>query len=203
MPTVFLNGQPLTGSEAATWGALLDVVDARTAPTGEIVAGVRFDGVDEPGFREEAVLVRCLGSDTIVEIETQTPQALLGGVLEEASSSLGAIEQACRDLAGGFRGIDVEGPARGLGQLAESLMNLVTLVSAAAEAAHVKLDELSVDGQPVAPTIKAIDTALEPLLEASRERDWVTVADILEHDLAPALPRLAPVIAALHEAIAS
>jgi len=188
MPSVLLNGQPVTGTTATTWGALLELVDARVAPTGEIVATVRFDGVDEPGFREEAVIVRQLASDTIVEIETESPQSLLARTLDEGAASLPEIEQAARELAAGFRGANVEGPARGLGQLAESLMNLLALVGATASAASVALDDLRVDGESVSPTLLALDTALAPLL------------DILEYDVAPAIPRLQGVLFALRTA---
>ena len=104
MANVIVNGTPHTGATAGLWGDLLDVVDREVASSGKIVAAVRFDGVDEPGFREPAVLIRPLDTDLIVEVDTEAPAALLGRMLDEGTASLPALEASARDLANGFRG---------------------------------------------------------------------------------------------------
>ena len=97
MATVLLNGTAFAPvSPAPSWGPLLDAVDRHVAPTGEIVATVRFDGVDEPGFRDDAVLGLILGNELIVEIETLHPDDLLGNVLDEASRSLPTVAMSAR-----------------------------------------------------------------------------------------------------------
>jgi hypothetical protein len=197
MSHVILNGAPYTAAEAACWGDLLDAIDRETAASGAIVGAVRFDGVDEPGFREPAVLVRALETDLIVEIETETPGALLERILDEGASSLPALEQSARLLADGFRGRDTAAASRDLVQLAESLMNLVALVAASAAAVDVRIEALALEGQPVGPVLSDLDAALGPLLEAHAASDFITVADVLEYDVAPAIPRLGDVIEAL------
>jgi hypothetical protein len=200
MPTVLVNGSAFAPeADAGSWGPLLDAVDRHVAPTGEIVAAVRFDGVDEPGFREEAILVRPLTSDLIVEIDTLTPAVLLDGVLDEGRASLPMLERAARELAQGFRGPRVETASHGLGQFAESLMNLLSLVVAAAQAAGNGLDTIQGAQGPVLPVVAALDGALQPLLEANGARDWITVADILEYDVAPLLSRFEGIFDALRQ----
>jgi hypothetical protein len=202
MSHVILNGAPYGGIEhAASWGDLLDAIDRDTAATGAIVGTVRFDGVDEPGFREPAILIRPLESDLIVEVETEAPAALLGRILDEGVESLPALEQSARALADAFRGPDVMQASRGLVQLAESLINLVTLIAASTAAAGARLDALTLDGQPVGAFLTALDTAIGPLLEAHAASDYITVADALEYDVAPAIPQLRDVIEALREAV--
>jgi hypothetical protein len=196
--TVLLNGTafvPVTPSPS--WGPLLAAVDRHVEPSGEIVAAVRFDGVDEPGFRDAAVLGLVLGSEVIVEIETLHPAALLGEVLDEASRSLPAVATSACELASVLRGTDVERAARSLGQLAESIANLVQLVVAAASARGVSLDTLQTRDGPAMPLLRALDAQLVPLLEAQRASDWITVADVLEYDIAPLMPRFDAVIDAL------
>lgn len=198
MATVLLNGTAFVPVRPApSWGPLLDAVDRHVAPTGEIVAAVRFDGVDEPGFRDHAVLGLVLGSEVIVEIETLHPNDLLGNVLDEASRSLPAVAASARELAGVLRGAQVESAARGIGQLAESIGNLVQLVVAAAQARGLALETLETRDGPAMPLLRALDALLTPLLEAQGAGDWITVADVLEYDIAPLMPRFDAVLDSL------
>lgn len=200
MSHVILNGQPFDpAADVMSWEALLGAVDQRAGVAGHIVSSVRFDGVDEPGFREPAILVRRLDTDLIVEIETEPPAALLGRILDEGAASLPALEQSAVTLAQAFRGIEVANAARGLCQLSESLMNLVTLVAAAATAAGARIDTLTHSGEAVGQALVALDDAVGPLLEAHAAGDYITVADTLEYDVAPAIPRLLDVIEALRQ----
>ncbi len=190
MTTVLLNGTAFVPTTPVpSWGPLLDAVDRHVAPSGEIVAAVRFDGVDEPGFRDGAVLGVVLGSELIVEIETLHPNDLLGNVLDEASRSLPALAASARELAAVLRGAQVDTAARGLGQLAESISNLVQLIAAAAAARGVALDTLTTREGPALPLLRTLDALMTPLLEAQGAGDWITVADILEYDIAPLMPR--------------
>lgn len=198
MATVLLNGTAFVPAPPVpNWGPLLDAVDRHVAPTGEIVGAVRFDGVDEPGFRDEAVLGLILGSEVIVEIETLHPNDLLGSVLDEASRSLPAIAASACELAGVLRGAQVESAARGIGQLAETIGNLVQLVVAAANARGLALETLETTDGPAMPILRALDAQLTPLLEGQQAGDWITVADVLEYDIAPLMPRFDAVIDSL------
>ena len=198
MATVLLNGTAFVpSSPVPSWGPLLAAVDRHVEPTGEIVAAVRFDGVDEPGFRDRALLDLVLGHELIVEIDTLRPDDLLAGVLDEASRSLPALAASALALASALRGAQVEHAARGLGQLGESISSLVQLVVAAATARRLPLEALQTREGPAMPQLRALDAQLAPLLEAQRAGDWITVADILEYDLAPQMARFDAIIDAL------
>ena len=198
MATVLLNGSAfIPPTPVPSWGPLLDAVDSHVAPTGEIVAAVRFDGVDEPGFRDAAVLGLVLGHELIVEIETLHPRVLLGRVLDEASASLPVLAASCGELAAVLRGAQVEAAVRGLGQLAQSLSNLVQLVAVSAAARGLALENLQTADGPALPVLRALDAQLTPLLEAQRAGDWITVADVLEYDIAPVMPTFDAILDAL------
>jgi len=196
--TVLLNGTAFVSTTPApSWGPLLDAVDRHVAPTGEIVAAVRFDGVDEPSFRDDAVLGLVLGSELIVEIDTLHPNDLLGEILDEASRSLPAVAASARELAGVLRGANVDSAARGIGQLADAIGKLVQLVVAAATARGVAIETLETREGPAMPLLRALDAQLTPLLDAQRAGDWITIADVLEYDIAPLMPRFEAVIDSL------
>jgi hypothetical protein len=198
MATVLLNGSAFVPQTSTpSWGPLLAAVDEHVAPTGEIVAAVRFDGVDEPGFRDAAVLDLVLGHELIVEIETLEPRALLGRVLDEGSASLPVLAASCGELAAVLRGAQVEAAVRGLGQLADSLSNLVRLVVVSAAARNVALETLQTADGAALPVLRALDAQLPPLLEAQRAGDWITVADVLEYDVAPLIAKFDAILDAL------
>jgi hypothetical protein len=198
MVMVLVNGTAFVPpTPVPSWGPLLDAVDRHVEPSGEIVAAVRFDGVDEPSFRDGAVLGIVLGSELIVEIDTMSPAALLAGVLDEASRSLPALAASACGLADALRGAQVDDATRGLGQLAESLSNLIQLVAASATARGITLDALATAEGPALPILRALDGHITPILEAQRAGDWITVADILEFDIAPLIPRFEAVVDAL------
>jgi hypothetical protein len=198
MAMVLVNGTAFVPpTPTPCWGPLLDAVDRHVEPTGELVAAVRFDGVDEPSFRDTAVLDLVLGSELIVEIDTMSPTALLTGVLDEASRSLPALTASAHGLADALRGAQVADATRGLGQLAESLSHLVQLVAASATARGIALDVLTTAEGPALPLLRTLDGHLAPILEAQRAGDWITVADILEYDIAPLIPRFEAVVDAL------
>jgi hypothetical protein len=205
MSHVSLNGAPYTSvADAASWGDLLEAVDRDTASTGTIVGAVRFDGVDEAGFREPAMLIRHLETDLIVEIETESPAALLLRILDEGVAALPSLEREAHELAVLFRGMETDRASQGLVQLADSLMNLVALVAMSSDAAGAPLDTLALDGEKVGSTsLAALHTALGPLLEAHAAHDYITVADTLEYDVAPAIPRLLDIIDALRQTAGS
>ena len=96
-----------------------------------------------------------------------------------------------------LRGANVDAAARGIGQLAETIGNLVKLVVAAATARAIALDTLQTREGPAMPLLRALDAQLTPLLDAQRAGGWITVADILEYDVAPLTRRFDAVIDSL------
>ena len=68
---------------------------------------------------------------------------------------------------------------------------------AAASARGLALETLTTADGPAMPLLRALDAQLSPLLEAQQAGDWITVADILEYDVAPLMPRFEAVIDSL------
>src|SRR2546422_961622 len=78
MSDVFVDGaRRALGNTPNTWGELLGTLDADLGGRGVLLAAVRFDGVEEPAFREPSVTARALTTVQRVDVETATPDALL------------------------------------------------------------------------------------------------------------------------------
>ena len=61
----------------------------------------------------------------------------------------------------------------------------------------IELQTLALDGRPVMALLENLATPLVALSEAQINEDWITVADVLEFDLEPALSRCEPLFEAL------
>lgn len=177
--------QPETAPE--TWGELLSALDQSLGAQGHVVTAARFDGVDEPSFRHGTLVERRLSPLTTVEVETEQPGRLLQNCLGEAEAGVAAMGTAVLRLGEMFRGHDVAMANAGLAHVGEDLRALVALTEALGGPIGVDLGNLMVEGRRVPEHLTALAGMLETLVEAQQAHDWLTVADILEFDLEPAL----------------
>lgn len=171
----------------ATWGELLDQLDQTLAPQGEVVTVARFDGVEEPSFRKDDLAGRTLDDWATIEVSSDSPRALLDACLIDAEKGVSAMGGAVVRLGEMFRGHDLAVANQGLAHVAEDLRALVSLTEALGGPLGIELHQLQSDGRSVQEHLNGLGTMLESLVDAQQASDWLTVADILEYDLAPAL----------------
>jgi hypothetical protein len=198
MTRVLVNSQPRQiESGLKTWGDLLAWADRTSAEAGEVVTAVRLDGVDEPSFRDLALAGRGLDALAVVEMDVTTPAALVAASLDDAVSGLAGLRRHTVDVASRFRGTRIAFANEGLAHLTQGLGTLVSLVEALGGAMGVPLEGLEFEKRPAHELIEALGAPLAALGDAQAHEDWVTVADVLEFDLEPALGRCEPFFTAL------
>ena len=192
MPTFLLDGAPLDLA-AETWGQALDAIDQHLAGRGFIVTDVRFDGIDEPAFREPQVVEQALADIATVEVMSGTPESLLARCLAEAADSIEPLCQAAASVGDEFRGFDIPRANAGLVELADGMSTLVAIAGAADLASRQGAGGAAEQRHLIAPLAGELTGFIDALLEAQQAQDWITVADILQYDVEPALRRWAPV----------
>jgi hypothetical protein len=192
MPTFLLDGAPFDLT-AETWGQALDAIDRHLAGRSHIVTDVRFDGVDEPAFRDPQVVELPLHDVATVEVVSGTPDSLLARCLAEAADSIEPLCQAAGSVGDEFRGFDIARANAGLVELADGMSTLVAIAGAAELASKGTPGSSAEPGHVVGPLAGELTGFIDALLEAQQAQDWITVADILQYDVEPALRRWAPV----------
>jgi hypothetical protein len=198
MARLLLNGDAQTLEIAhKTWGDLLAWADRTSADLGLLVTAVRLDGVDEPSFRETAMASRPLDGVDVIEVDAANPASLVAESLDDALSGLEGLRAHATDVARRFRGNRLAQANLGLAELTQGLGTLVTLAEAVSSAMGIPIDTVVLDGRPAFSVIEDLGQPLTELTEAQQQQDWVTVADILEFDLEPAISRVAPLFSAL------
>jgi hypothetical protein len=193
MARVLVNNEAATVENGLkTLGDLLDWADRASAGRGQLVTAIRLDGVDEPSFREESLAARRLDDVATIEVDAVAPAALVAESVDEAREGLTGLRHHTLEVARRFRGTRVANANQGLAELTQGLGTLVSLVEALGGALGIPLETLSADDRSVVALIDDMAQPLVAIAEAQGQEDWVTVADILEFDLEPALSRCEP-----------
>ena len=188
MTRVIVNEEPhQPDAGAKTWGDLLAGVDDASHSAGRVVTGVRLDGVDEPSFRDAALLGRPLTNLAVVEVETAAPEELLADTVREALSGVDSLSAFAFDVSRRYRGSDLQAAHQGLLELVQGLQVLTSLLGTMAAVLRTDLRTLVADGQPVAPLVETLGTHLETLIASEEAQDWLTLADVIEYDIQPSL----------------
>jgi hypothetical protein len=190
MPEIFLDRrQQHFDSAPETWGDLLAALDAQAAAEGVILTVARFDGVDEPSFREPEAIVRVLEGIGRVDVETAKPTAFLRECLLDATRWLERSAELAQRLAIRYRDVDGGGGQEGLAAIVNDLRSLVTLVAMLQGSLGIDLRTIQVDGVSAAHAFEALEATLTNLVAAHDERDLHRAADLLEDDLEPTFRR--------------
>jgi hypothetical protein len=199
MLQIFINDVPgQIDALPQTWGDLLVSLDEQVAGEGLLLTSARFDGVDEPSFRDANVTARRLSEVSRVDIETAAPAAFLRQCLHDAIGPLQQAADATIDLSTRYRTFDLAGCHDGLMALATELRGLTSLV-AMLGVLQIDLGAFSPEGVAAADQLERFAAALDSVVAAQESEDWLTVADVLEYDLEPAIRRWIELLTAVAE----
>ena len=197
MPQIFVNDvlRPVE-PPPATWGDLLASLDEQAAGQGVLLTIARFDGVEEPSFRDPAVTARRLSDMVRVDVETAAPRVFLRQCIVDSIRPLEHAAARAVALSAVYRGHDVAAGHEGLTALASELHDLTSLAALLSGPLQIDLPAFAADVQDV-PHVDALANSLTALVAAQETADWLTVADVLEYDLEPAIRRWAALLDAV------
>jgi len=197
MTQIFLNQVPHAVDPApATWGELLEKLDARAADEGRLLSAARFDGVDEPTFRDPGLTSRQLAGIGRIEVETAVPTDFLRACLLDTIEPLQQLAERTQQLAVVYRGQELAPGHAGLTEVAGELQLLTRLIDTLTGPLGLDLTAVGGDGD-IRPDLASLGATLNALVSAQGSDDWLTVADLLEYELEPAIRRWAGILTRL------
>ena len=124
-----------------------------------------------------------------IEVDAVTPRDLLLTTIEDAQDAVNTLGVAAERIGAAFRGFDVTSANEDLGELARSLATLVTITADVSNAVGADLAKVTCGGSSGAEMMSSLMSHTDSLIAAQEAGDWITVADIVEFDLAPGLRR--------------
>jgi hypothetical protein len=202
MLRILVNGSEETADLACQcWGELLERLDRRVAADGQVLTAIRFDGVDQPSFRDPACEPQPMGGIRVIDADSASPRVLLDNSVDEAIVAARALAAGAARLGGAFRGFDVSGANHDLVDMARGLGTLVAIVQTLSQAIGVSVDSVRGGDRTGSQMIAELTTQTDSLIAAQRDGDWITVADVIEYDIASALQRWPELFEALRDSI--
>lgn len=187
MARCLVNERPeLTEIRPETWKGLLEALDARLAADRLVVTAVRFDGVDQPSFREPAVGATPLDGIAQVDIDAEDAVGLLRAAVDAAADSLPELVTGVRLTAAAVRAGAPDAQTQ-LGALVVALQSLMQLTAAALTAAQMSLGADASSDAALTEGCGRIAKALEGLAPLQAGAQWAALADALDTHLVPAV----------------
>jgi hypothetical protein len=174
-----------------TWGQLLAVLEHGDGPARIVVAAVRFDGVDQPTFRDPEALGLDLRLAAPIDVELSTTGELVASARETALGGLDALAESARQAAEAFRLHDLPRAHRGLADFVATFQLLTTLTAALGRSDTSGLPSVDTSG---AECLDRLNSSLGSLIDFDVNQDWISVADVLEYEIADLLPQWAALV---------
>ena len=167
-----------------TWGHLLHSLEQGVGAERVVVTAVRFGGVDEPSFRHAHACERDLTAVSPVAIDTATVRELLTSAGQTVLDGLEPLALAAKRTAQAFRMHDLPRAHRVLAEFVGTFQTLTRLTAVVMEIEAV--------GERSAETGEFLDRLhqnLQALVTHAMSEDWISVAEVLDYDIADILPR--------------
>jgi hypothetical protein len=184
----------IPGRGVRTWGQLLSSIEAGDLRERLVVTAVRFRGVDQPSFREPATLAADLASIAAVDVDTAPASDLVASAVQTICDGIEPLVAAARQAADAFRLHDLP---RGHRDLADFVLTFRVLadLTAVLDQADASLRSTPPQTRDTA-VFEQVEQSLESLVSFEMNEDWISVADVLEYEIAHLLPRWASAVGA-------
>jgi hypothetical protein len=180
---------------------VLKLVQTTHLSPNTVIRQVQVDGLPLiPDDRDSCIPERIDNREKI-EIFTGTLREVALDSIREAITYLERVETATPSLASSFRGAVGQEAFENLKQFYEGFYWANLLLDRLEQTFRIPLETVRVgDGDARAHNVK-LASALKAVVEAHTKKDFGLVADLLEYEIAPLIPRCKEVFAALRERI--
>jgi hypothetical protein len=182
-----------------TWGQLLETLEQGEGQDRPVVTAVRFNGVDQPSFREQDLLNQTLEAAGPIDVDTCLAQALITDAVESGLNSLGALLEAAQQTADAFRSHDIADANGRLVEVVDTLHALAQLTAMVLQSGGTEQESRVSEASAVMARLRQ---NLEWLVSAAENQDWISAADVLEYDIVELIPKWQAVLMATASAVA-
>lgn len=183
------------------WGELLERLDRQCAGRGQVLTAVRFDGVDQPSFCDPTLVSMDLTALAVIEADSASPRDLLEASVNEAITAARTLTSGAERVGGAFRGFEVSNAQHDLAELAQGMGTLVAVAQAMSQAIGIDLKTVSCQHGSGAAMIDQLIAHTDVLIDSQEAEDWITVADVIEYDIAPSVGQWPALFEALLAAV--
>lgn len=187
---------PVEGTPSDLMSLLAAVTDV-LHKEGRAILSLKVEGQEIRPDELTAVGDRSLEGVGTIEITSEAVSVLADRALQELEEVLPELPKACHALAAIFQGRTPTDGYEPFQRLAQIWGAVKERELEAAQALNFPIEEIRVDGRPIARMHEDLNRYLEEAAEALQSGDCVLLGDLLEYELAPRARQEAEIVAAL------
>lgn len=181
---LYLNDNPIgaVALENHTLGDALRVVQSAHCPPGEVIVGVRHNGVDIPGAEMDEALAKPAGQFQKLDLVTAAPARLVADALGQTHGVLDEADAARQATAEHFSAGRIDEGKRALVVDLRVWQQIHEAITQSIRMLDLKTEALVIDGQPLIEVLEKPRQLLVQVKEALAGEDYVMLADILKYE---------------------
>jgi len=188
----------LSSDNGYSVGEILRQIEEFLLKIGRISLGATLDGT--PLMRDNSKVLEKLVDDyEVLEIKTGEIRRQAYNALSEVKAHLPGIVQKVKNVSERIQSGELVQGYKTLAGCADLMNGMVRVIEEVKTLAGVDLNELELPGDSVTERLKVVSEVLGRTKEALDARDTVTVADMMEYELAPNLERWNEILEGLLE----
>jgi hypothetical protein len=183
----------------STLGDLLQDLRQTRFGEKEFISAIAVNGEDVAEEKREGLENQPLGEITSLEINTDNPLDISLRVLTNMDEFLEHLAILINRCADKFRLEDETEANKHFVSCVEGLQTFVSVLDKVRSLNALDFNEVIFEGTPIAGSQEELLNIFNTLHDTQRNKDWVTVADLLEYELAPLIlewKEILPVISA-------
>ncbi len=181
---VFINDNPVQVADFAdaTLGDALRQLQSEHCPSGQLIVGVRHNGVDIPGGEMDAELARPAREFEKIDLITAEPDRLVAEALGQAEEVLDDADAMRKTTAEHFIAGRIEEAKQSLVQDLRAWQQIHEAITQSIRMLGLESDKLTIQGRPLLELLEKPRELLTQVKVALADEDFVMLADILKYE---------------------
>ncbi|GEM_PF-2304525 len=190
---------PVSVPEGATVADVLHLADEQLSQASRMIVSIRIDGEQLPADRLSEYQPRDVSSVERIEIGSQPVQEITQGAIGQLETSLPDLSRTITELSATFQQGDTEHAIKVLPRVLDVWLAAVETERTLGSILGADFSSIEVNGQPVNSLHEALNEELGKATSALESEDYVLLADLLEHELAPRIRTELKIVACLKD----
>lgn len=197
---IYINDNPLgvVDFPEQTLGDALRQLQSEHCPSGQVIVGVRHNGVDIPGGEMDAELARPAREFEKIDLITAEPDRLVAEALGQAEEVLDEADAMRKATAEHFIAGRIEEAKQSLVEDLRAWQQIHEAITQSIRMLGLESDKLTIQGRPMLELLEKPRELLMQVKVSLADEDYVMLADILKYEFEDVIGPWREMIEMLH-----
>ncbi len=195
------KGISFNAGSAAALGEVLENIAKNYFQEKEFITDISINGDAVPEEKREEMKERLVGDIALIEIKTENLPELSVRTLENMEEFLDGLAEAINESADKFRIDDETEANRHFVSCVDGLQIFINVVDKIRSLNGLDFKTIQCGSAPVAEKEAALLKVFNTLHDTQKNKDWITLADVLEYELLPVISSWRTILPVLCETL--